>query len=93
MVDTDKAAQKAALWTLLGIFVVFKVVTTGIIIAMDPGGVDEAVGLFLAFHWPFILAGIGFVATAVTLGVLFRVRLVRVRARKKELQAAEWRTD
>ncbi|HZT06800.1 MAG TPA: hypothetical protein VFC51_07190 [Chloroflexota bacterium] len=80
---------RAALWTLVGIFVVFKIATTVMIILAAPEAAAAIVGFFIAFHWPFILGGIIFgLAPA-----MFWIRLVRVRAKRARLQAAEWRVD
>jgi hypothetical protein len=80
---------RAAFWTMVGILVVFKVATTALIVMASPQLVGMTLGLFFAFHWPFILG-------AVVLGaapLAFWIRLVRVRAKRARLQAAEWRTD
>ena len=81
--------ERVALWTFLGIFVVFKLATTAMILIAAPEGAKATIGLFIAFHWPFILGGAVFAAGP----ALFWLRLVRVRAKRARLQAAEWRTD
>lgn len=80
---------RAALWTMVGIFVVFKVATTVLIVMASPDLAGTTVGLFFVFHWPFIIGGLIFAAAP----ILFWIRLVRVRAKRARLQAAEWRTD
>jgi hypothetical protein len=80
---------RVALWTLVGTFVFFKVATTAIIYFAAPEGGAATIGLFIAFHWPFILAGVIFAIAP----SLFWLRLVRVRAKRAQLEAAEWRTD
>ncbi len=85
--------DRAPLWTLVGIFVVFKLATTAMIIAADSDGIGTTLGIFVVFHWPMLLAGLGFGVTAVVFRVLWRVRLVRARARRSEFEAAEWRVD
>lgn len=84
---------RAALWTLVGIFVVFKLATTAMIIAADPNGLEITLALFLAFHWPFIALGLAVGIVVLAASAPFWVRLLRMRARRKELQAAEWRVD
>jgi hypothetical protein len=80
---------RPALWTLVSVFVVFKVATTIMIILAAPGSMGTTIGLFIAFHWPFALAAVIFgLAPA-----LFWIRLVRVRAKRRRLQAEEWRVD
>ena len=80
---------RAAFWTMVGIFVVFKVVTTALIVLAMPATGGATIALFFAFHWPFILGG----AILASAPVLFWLRLVRVRAKRIRLQAAEWRRD
>jgi hypothetical protein len=82
-------SERAALWTLVGIFVVFKVVTTAAIVMFAPRGAWNTVWFFVAFHWPFAVLGIAFAAAP----ALFWWRLVRVRAKRAQLQQAEWRVD
>jgi len=80
---------RAALWTMVGIFVVFKVATTAMIIAASPGAAQTILALFVALHWPFVVAGLVFAAAP----TLFWLRLVRVRAKRAQLQAAEWSVE
>ena len=84
-----EAPDRAALWTLGSIFVVFKVATTLMIILFAPAALWPTVWLFLAFHWPFILAGL----LAAAAPALFWWRLVRVRSRRAQLQASEWNVE
>jgi Mn2+/Fe2+ NRAMP family transporter len=80
---------RAAFWTMVGIFVVFKLATTALIVMASPELAGATVGLFFAFHWPFILGGVILAAAPLA----FWMRLVRVRAKRARLQAAEWRND
>jgi hypothetical protein len=80
---------RAALWTLIGIFVVFKIVTTALIISLAPVHAPIVIWAFVAMHWPFAVAAIIFGAAP----ALFWYRLVRVRAKRAKLQAAEWQVD
>jgi hypothetical protein len=80
---------RAALWTFVGVFVMFKVATTAMIVAAAPDAAHMIIGMFIAFHWPFFVAGLIFcIAPA-----LFWWRLMRVRAKRAQLQAAEWHVD
>ena len=81
------AANRAALWTFVGMAVGFKVVTSVVIFAMQPSGWSAA--FLIGMHW------LWFVAPFVVLGVptLFWFRLVRARARRRELIRAEWRVS
>jgi hypothetical protein len=85
--------HRAPLWTLVGIFVVFKLATTAMIILAEPDGVGTTAAVFLVFHWPMILVGLVAAGVFLTLSVMFRVRLRRVRARRQELEAAEWNVE
>jgi hypothetical protein len=80
---------RAALWTLVGIFVVFKLATTAMIVAASPQSTQTTLLMFVAFHWPFMLLGLVLVAAP----LMFWVRLLRVRAKRAQLQAAEWRVE
>jgi hypothetical protein len=51
------------------------------------------VGLFIALHWPFVIFGVVVGLATAGAWIAFRARLFRVRARKRELEAAEWRPD
>lgn len=84
---------RAPLWTLVGIFIIFKVATTAMIIIADPAGVGTTLAIFVAFHWPMMVAGLIIGVAFLTLSILFRLRLLRMRSRRRELEAAEWRAD
>ena len=85
--------HRAPLWTLLGIVIVFKLATTATILIMDPNGITKTLSLFFAYDWPLILAGVIAGTVMVSVTILSWIRLLRVRARRRELQAAEWRAD
>lgn len=87
--ETDPSAARAALWTMVGIFIVFKVATTAMIYFASPDGAAVTVGMFVAFHWPFAMLGLA----ALVAPLLFWFRLLRVRARRAQLQASEWRIE
>jgi hypothetical protein len=80
---------RAAFWTTVGVLVFFKIATTALIVMASPQLAGATLGMFFAFHWPFILGAL-FLAIA---PLAFWLRLVRVRAKRARLQAAEWRTD
>jgi hypothetical protein len=80
---------RAAFWTMVGIFVVFKVATTALIIMAMPQTAGATIGLFFAFHWPFIIGGAIFAAAPIA----FWFRLVKVRAKRSRLQAEEWHVE
>lgn len=80
---------RAAFWTMVGIFVFFKVATTALIVIASPQLAGATLGLFFALHWPFILGALILAGAPLA----FWMRLVRVRAKRARLQAAEWRID
>jgi hypothetical protein len=80
---------RAAFWTMVGILIVFKVVTTALIVMAMPDLAGATIGLFFAFHWPFILGGLILAAAPIA----FWIRLIRVRAKRARLEASEWRID
>ena len=80
---------RPALWTMVGVFVVFKVATTALIVMASPALANATLALFVAFHWPFLLGALIFAAVPAA----FWFRLLRVRAKRTRLLAAEWRTD
>jgi hypothetical protein len=80
---------RAALWTMVGIFVVFKVATTAMIVAASPEASRTTLAFFVAFHWPFAVLGI----VCAIAPLAFWIRLIRVRARRAQLQAAEWQVE
>lgn len=85
--------HRAPLWTFVGVFVLFKILTTAIIIYADPNGVGTALGVFVAFHWPMMLAGLAVAVSFAVLAIKFRVRLFRVRSRRQALLESEWRVE
>lgn len=80
---------RAAIWTFVGIFVVFKLATTAMMVAAAPHSAGTTVWLFIVFHWPFALGGLLLMAAP----VLLWYRLVKVRAKRGQLEAAEWQVD
>lgn len=81
---TMDSASRAALWTFVGMAVGFKLITSIVIFAMQPSGWSFA--FLVGMHW------LWFIAPFVVLGLpsLFWFRLVRVRARRRDLIRAEW---
>ncbi len=81
------SAGRAAIWTLIGIAVAFKVVTSIVIFMMQPSAPSAA--FLIGMHW------LWFVAPFVILGLpsLFWFRLMRVRAKRRQLILEEWRAQ
>jgi hypothetical protein len=77
---------RAALWTIVGVAVGFKLFGALLIFQADHS--QSAVAFVAATHWPFLVP-------IALLGVpaLFWWRLMRVRAKRHRLIAAEWRED
>ncbi|MEA2641237.1 MAG: hypothetical protein QOF51_2631 [Chloroflexota bacterium] len=84
--ESTQSAGRAALWTMIGILVAFKIATTAVILIVAPGARDVVIAFFIAFHWPLLLAAAVFGFAP----LLFWLRLVKVRAKRAKLQAAEW---
>ena len=78
--------ERIAPWVIVGALVVFKLVTTALILMYVPGSARAVIWLFLLLHWPFIVGGIILGAAPAA----FWIRLVRVRAKRARLQAEEW---
>ena len=87
--ESTESAGRAALWTFVGILVGFKVVTTAVILIFAPAAREWVLAMFIAFHWPLLVAAVVFGFTP----ALFWLRLLKVRAKRHRLQAAEWRVD
>ena len=87
--ESTRSAGRAALWTMVGILIAFKVATTAVILIMAPGARQAVLAMFIAFHWPLLVAAVTFGFTP----LLFWLRLLKVRAKRSRLRAAEWRVD
>ncbi len=79
--------SRAALWTFLGMAIGFKLVTSVLIFAMMPSA-HSAIFL-IGMNWYWLVLPI----VVVALPAMFWFRLMRVRARRRELIRAEWRVD
>lgn len=79
--------SRAALWTFLGMAIGFKLVTSLIIFALLPSAHSAIFLLGMNWYWPVLAIA------AIALPGLFWFRLMRVRARRRELIRAEWRVD
>lgn len=82
---TDAAvSMKAALWTVALPLVLFKVWGLALLLMFSPTG--DALALIGATHWPWLV-----IPALLMAGPLYAwYRLVRARARRRELQLAEW---
>ncbi|MCS7001790.1 MAG: hypothetical protein NZ518_02975 [Dehalococcoidia bacterium] len=79
-------SQRAALWTLVGVVLGFKLVWAITLWSIEPS--HEAWVMIVAQTWPFLLP-LGLLAAP----VVAWWRLVKVRAKRRALLAAEWRRD
>lgn len=76
---------RAAVWTLVGIGVCFKL-ATALVILLDSRPASAAYGLLIAANWP-----LAFVVVLLVAGpAMFWFRLVRVRAKRRRLHRGEW---
>jgi hypothetical protein len=81
--------ERAAPWAIGGAIVVFKLLTTALIILCAPDHIKTVLWLFLLLHWPFILGGLILAAAPLA----FWIRRLRVRARRARLLAEEWQVE
>lgn len=78
--------DRAALWTMLGVAVGFKFFGALLILLADQS--QGTIVFVVATHWPFLLP------LALLIGPgLWWGRLLRARAKRHRLIAAEWRED
>ena len=78
---------RAALWTLVGIVIFFKVYTIVLIALFDRSG--EMVLLMLAMNFPYILGVIALAAIPALVGF----RLLRGRTKRNRLLYEEWHVE
>ena len=78
---------RAALWTFLGMAIGFKLATSLIIFAMLPSAHSAVFLIGMNWYWPVLLV------VVLALTGLFWFRLMRVRARRRELIRAEWQVN
>ncbi len=82
--NEGKSAAWAFVWTLF----TFKIITVGIIWYAAAGS-SESSGMLMATTWFWFIIP----AIAIAGPVLYRVRLIRQRRRRKALRQAEWSTE
>jgi hypothetical protein len=78
---------RAALWTFLGMAIGFKLITSVVIFAMMPSA--HAAIFLIGMNWYWLVLPV----VVLALPAMFWYRLMRVRARRRELIRAEWRVD
>ena len=79
--------SRAALWTFLGMAIGFNVATSVIIFLMQPSWTSAAFLVWMNWYWAVLPV------LVVALPAMFWFRLMRVRARRRELIRSEWRVD
>ena len=82
--DREDKANKAALWTFLGMILGFKLITSIIIFVMEPSA--RSAVFLLAMQWYWLLSPLPFIVVP----AIFWYRLVRVRRRRRKLIQSEW---
>lgn len=85
----EEQESYAAAWAMVATLFAFKLVTLGLILIIARSR-DEALPAILALNWPYLVV---LVALLALLPLGFWLRLLRVRARRRALLAAEWRAD
>ena len=78
---------RAALWTFLGMAIAFKLATSLIIFLMQPSWASATFLVWMNWYWPILPV------VVVALPAMFWFRLMRVRARRRDLIRSEWRVD
>ena len=75
-----------AAWTLVGVLLVFKAVTiTLIFLTARPS--ETSIAMLVAMNWPWLIV-LGVLLSVIPIGFWFR--LLRARARRRQLKYAEW---
>lgn len=83
----ERTVNCTAAWTLIGVLCAFKIATIALVFALAYPTHRNVVPMLAAMNWPWLIV------LAVLLSVIpfgFWYRLVRVRARRRRLQHAEW---
>jgi drug/metabolite transporter (DMT)-like permease len=75
-----------AAWTLIGVLLTFKAVTITLIFIMARPN-DQLVVQLVAMNWLWLIV-FGILMSAIPFGLWFR--LMRARARRRQLQRSEW---
>ncbi|MGH2364210.1 MAG: hypothetical protein ACRDGF_01645 [Chloroflexota bacterium] len=82
--DEEQAGEKAAMWTYVGVLVAFKIVTAIFILYYTHA--FAVIAILLLLHLPWVVGAIALFGAPGT----YWLRLVRVRARRKELIRQEF---
>jgi hypothetical protein len=80
-----------AAWLMLGVTIAFKVGLTLWVLIAYPSSQNFIVNL--ALNWPWFVLLVVVAVALLAAPVLFWVRRVRVRAKRAQLQHAEWNVD
>jgi hypothetical protein len=78
---------RAAAWLFLSVFIAFKVVVIAVIVALQPSWSGASV--LIALHGYWLLAPLIFLFLPTPIWV----RLLRMRARRKQLIRSEWQVE
>ncbi len=81
----EEADARGAVWGFLWTLFAFKILTVGVI-WWAATGTGESLAMIAATTWYWLLIPIA----AITGPLLFRLRLVRMRRRRRQLRQAEW---
>lgn len=85
----EEGESHTAAWIMIASLFVFKLVALGLILAVARFG-QETFAVILALNWPYLVL---LVVLLALLPLGFWLRLLRVRVKRRALQAAEWRLD
>ncbi|HEY7061453.1 MAG TPA: hypothetical protein VII06_08245 [Chloroflexota bacterium] len=91
VVQQDDENDMTAAWLMLGIVVIFKVgLTVWVVLAFQS---SQNLITNLALNWPWFILLVVIAVALLSAPVVFWVRRVRVRAKRAQLQHAEWNVD
>ncbi len=85
-VPIERKVNCTAAWTLIGVLCAFKILTIGLILVLAQAS-NQAVTLLVVTNWIWLIP-LGLVLSMIPFGLYYR--LVRARARRRQLQYAEW---
>ena len=83
----DESENLAAAWWMIGVMIAFKVGLTLFVLISYPS--QQNLISQIALNWPWLVA----IAVLLTPPAVYWGRLVRMRARRAQLQRAEWNVD
>jgi cytochrome c biogenesis protein CcdA len=91
IVAAEDHDDRTAAWLMLGVVAAFKVgLTVWVVLAFQS---SQNLITNIALNWPWFILLVVIAVALLTAPVLFWVRRMRVRAKRAQLQHAEWNVD